>query len=382
MTDQPGPAPRRRGSGAGLPLGRLAGIPIHIAPSWFVIAVVLTVNLGPDVAARLPGIGPARYLVAAAFVILLYASVLLHELGHCVVARALGLRVRRILLQLFGGLSEIDGEVGSPDREYLVAVAGPLVSLLLAGVGAAGFRALSTGSVARFMAAELAVANLLVTAFNLLPGLPLDGGRVLRAVLWRVFGSQLSATVAAAWVGRAVGVTVAVFPYGLSAATQLPPSPLSALYFGLLGVFLYAGATITLRQARVGAVLPALRVRQLARQALTVTADLPVSEAVRRAQDTGVRALVTVDGRGRLDGLVSEAAVIALPVERRPWISIGSLARRIDTGLVLPVDLAGRDLLDALARTPASEYLIVENSGGMFGVLTQADVAAALQTAG
>src|SRR5499427_3880130 len=177
---EPGPAE----PSPGVRIARPFGIPVFISPYWFQIAGLFVFLYARGLVQQVPD--SLRYPVAAAFVVLLYASVLVHELSHSVVARAFGLPVRRILLYPLGGFSEIEREPPTPGREFLVSAAGPAVSLALAAAGyavgrAAGYgvtRAVYGGSVASVLLDQLVFANLLVGIFNLLPGLPLDGGRM------------------------------------------------------------------------------------------------------------------------------------------------------------------------------------------------------------
>lgn len=371
MTQARSPVPRRRLASA-IPVGRPFGIPVYFSPSWFLIAAYITVVTAEGVGRAVDGIGAARYLVAFAFAVLLALSVLAHELGHCAVSRGLGLPVRRVTIFLLGGVSEIDKEPETAAREYLVAMAGPLVSLLLAGIGAALIPVFDGGTVARVLCVELTIANGLVAAFNLLPGLPLDGGRVLRAAAWQLSSSRVTGTKAGAYAGRAVAVlVVAGALFGASGPEAVP----SLLFAALLAGFIWVGAGQALRAAEVSSRLPAVAAGRLARRALGVAADLPLSEALRRAEEAGAGGLVVVDADGRPGALVSEAAVAATPSQRRPWVPVGSLARTIDEGLVLRADLVGNDVLDAMRTTPASEYLVIDAAGVMVGVLSTADVA-------
>jgi Zn-dependent protease len=165
----------------GVRLGRVLGVPVFVAPSWFLFAAFVVLTYGPALAEEQ---GRARaYTAAAAFAVLLLGSVLLHEVGHCLVARAFGLPVRRITVTFLAGLTEITSPPQTPAREYAVAVAGPMVSLLLAGLGFGSLPLLDEGSLVRLLMEILAVTNTAVAVFNLLPGLPLDGGRVLRAAV-------------------------------------------------------------------------------------------------------------------------------------------------------------------------------------------------------
>lgn len=371
------PSPAGPGTPArpGFYAGRVLGIPIYVAPSWFLVAAVLTAAFAPVVRDRVPGLAEAAsYAVAFAFVVLLYLSVLAHELSHSFVARQLGLPVRHITVYLLGGASELEREPDSPDREYLVALAGPLLSLILAAVASPIVYALPHQSIARLLVSELAFANLLVAVFNLLPGLPLDGGRVLRAALWHQMHDAVRATVAAAWAGRGLAVLVACGAFVTTAATGATANIWSLFYLLALAAFLWVSATASLHVAQVRSRLPDVTARSLARRALPVHADVPVSEALRRAHEAGARGIVIVDHDGHPTGLVSEAAVMATPEERRPWVTIGSLARSLDDSLVLDIALQGQQVLDAMRQAPASEYLVVD-SGRVYGVLATQDVA-------
>ena len=180
MTGVEAPTPR-----GGVRLGRVLGVPVLIGPSWFFMAGLLALAISETLAHSI-GAGQAT-VVGASFALLLGVSVLLHELGHCFVARGLGMPVRSITIGIMGGATQVE-EAQTPVREYAVAIAGPMVSLLLAGTGI-GLRPLfDTDSLSGRVVDNIAITNGLIAVFNLLPGLPLDGGRVLRALIWRVGG--------------------------------------------------------------------------------------------------------------------------------------------------------------------------------------------------
>ena len=384
MSDQGSPQPQQpvRAPGAGLQIGRVLGVPIVVQPIWFLVVVVIAASFGPEIENQVPSLSHAgAYVVSLVFVLLLYGSVLVHEISHVAVARALGMQVRRIVLQLLGGVSEVVEEhPGKPSREGMVAAVGPLTSLLLGVIGLAVARNLDHGSVGWVIAQEFWIANVFVAAFNALPGLPLDGGRVLRAVLWRVTSDKARGTLAAGWVGRALAVGVVLVavakPHGWGETT------LGSLYLVIIAMFIWTNATVAIAQAKVTGVLPRLDIRELTRRAMPVTAELPVAEAVRRAREAGARALVVVDSLGKPSGLVSEAAVSALPAQRQPWVAISDLARPVDPTLVLRTDMNGEALLQAVQAAPATEYLVVDNVGAICGVLARIDLVAALQAAG
>jgi Zn-dependent protease len=365
--------PEQRGRGqrqSGFVVAKPFGIPVHVSPYWFIIAGVFIVIYANELSGSLQG-ATTRYLVAAAFVVLLYVSVLIHELSHSVVARGYGLPVRRIVLWPLGGVSEIDREAPTPGREFAIAAAGPALSLVLGGIGWGLYQVANTG-IAGALIRQLVFANIIVGIFNLLPGLPLDGGRMLRAVIWAITKKPGTATLAAAWTGRVLAIGLLAVPFftgGLAGGDMV-----STLWVIVIAGFMWTGATQSIKATRFRERLPALQARRLARKAISVPASTPLAEAVRRADEAGARAIVVVDHENTPIAIVNETAVTAVPVERRPWIDVGALARTIDPSLVLNADIGGMALLDALRRAPATEYLLTEQSGEVYGVLAARDL--------
>ncbi|MFE2299897.1 site-2 protease family protein [Streptomyces sp. NPDC059445] len=379
-----GRPPRRpKDPGGGLLMGRPFGVPVYVAPSWFLVAALITWVFGGQLDRVLPDLGAARYLVSLFFAVAFYASVLVHELAHTVAALRFKLPVRRIQLQFFGGVSEIEKEAETPGREFVLAFVGPLLSLVLSGLFYLAMLPVEPGTVPGVLLAGLMVSNLIVAAFNLLPGLPLDGGRMLRAVVWKITGRAMSGTVAAAWVGRALAVSVLIGLPLLTQSSALGAAPenagsmdtiTDALLAAILAAIIWTGAGNSLRMARLREHLPELRARSLTRRAVPVETTTPLSEALRRANDVGARALVVVDADGEPLSLVREAAIVGVPEHRRPWVAVSGLAQDLTDGMRVSAELAGEDLLDALRASPATEYLVVEDSGEIYGVLSAADV--------
>jgi Zn-dependent protease len=361
--------PAERSGQHGIVVARPFGIPVYISPYWFVIAGVFIVIYANDLSTSLHG--STRYVVAAAFVILLYASVLVHELSHSVVARGFGLPVRRILLYPLGGISEIEREPQTPGREFAVSAAGPALSLLLGAAGWALHLVVIDG-VSGSLVRQLMVANFVVGIFNLLPGLPLDGGRMLRAVVWKFTGRPATATIAAAWVGRALAIAILVIPFYSGKLTG--GDMVSTVWVAVIAAFMWIGAGQSIRATKFRERLPALQARRLARRAISVPASTPLAEAIRQADESHARAIVVVDHDSRPIAIVNEAAVTATPPQRRPWVDAGSLARSIEPNMILPADLSGMALLEAMRKAPASEYLLVEPSGQVYGVLATRDL--------
>jgi len=364
--------PQRREPGSGILVARPFGIPVYVSPYWIVIAGIFILVYANDLAATLHG--STRFIVAAAFVVLLYVSVLIHELSHSLVARGFGLPVRRILLYPLGGFSEIEREPQSPGREFLVSAAGPALSLALAAACYGLMEVVPPDTVAGTLVSQLRWANLVVGIFNLLPGLPLDGGRMLRAVIWKLTGRPSTSTIVAAWAGRVIAVSLFVVPFVTGAVNGTGGDMVTVLWLAVIAIFMWTGAGQAIKATRFRERLPALQARRLARRAVSVSADTPLAEAIRRADENQARAVVIVDHDDKPIAIVNETAVMATPPARRPWLEAGSMARTIEPNMVLPADLSGMALLDALRRAPATEYLLVEPSGQVYGVLASRDV--------
>ena len=362
--------PRPRGT---LRIGSIVGIDVLITSSWFAVALLISLAFGPRIEAAQPGLGFWKYVAGFVFAVVLYLSVLLHEASHAVVAKRLGYGVTSITLHFLGGMTEVDGQSRRPRHEFWIAVVGPLTSIAVGAVSGAAAYVMSDGLLREAMVL-LAGANLLIGVLNLVPGLPLDGGRVLKALVWGASGNQHRGTIVAGWGGRITALALLAWPLVQEQVIGEPPSILDLVLVFILGLFLWTGATAAMAHARLRQRLPALVARPLARRTLTVPEDLPLAEAVRRAQEAEAGSIVTVTPDGTPVGIVSEAAVTAMPAERRPWVAVSAVARTMEEGLTLPATVAGEDLILAISRRPAEEYLLVEADGRIYGVLATADV--------
>jgi Zn-dependent protease len=200
------PAPRR--APGTIRLGQIGGVDVLVRSSWLVVAALISVMIAPAVDRVEPGLGGWKYVAGAAFAVLLYLSVLLHEASHALMAQRYGLPVTSITLHFLGGVTEIDGEPDTPGREFGVSVVGPLTSIAV-GLAVVPLAMLAPDdSLLDLAATLLAGANLIVGVLNLVPGLPLDGGRVLRAVVWKLTGNPHQGTVVAGWGGRIAALLV------------------------------------------------------------------------------------------------------------------------------------------------------------------------------
>jgi Zn-dependent protease len=377
VTETPPPTDRRRpdrGRPAGtLRLGSVSGIDVLVTSSWFLVAALIAFAVAPRMERVQPGIGVLAYVAGLVFAVMLYVAVLLHEASHALVAQRYGYVVNSITLHFLGGMTEIDGSARKPRQEFWIAVVGPLTSIAVGLVALGAWFVVPEGLV-QVTIEGLAGANLLIGVLNLVPGLPLDGGRVLKAFVWGVSGNEHRGTLVAGWGGRITALAVLAWPLVQRELFDVRPTLFDYLLVFVLAVFLWTGATGAMAQARLRRRLPYLVARPLARRTLAVPEDLPLAEAVRRAQEAGAGSIVTTTSSGRATGIVNEAAVQATPVERRPWMAVATVARTLEDGLSLPATIAGEDLILAISRRPADEYLLLEEDGAICGVLVTADV--------
>ncbi len=356
-----------------LRIGRIAGSDILVSRSWFVVAALIAYVVAPQAERVAPGLGPWKYAAGLLFAIVLYGSVLLHEISHAVMARRYGFPVTSITLHFLGGMTAVEGEARRPREEFAIAVVGPITSLVVAGVGM-GLVSLTEPGLLRLVLGGVAVSNLLIGLLNLVPGLPLDGGRVLKAAVWGATGNVHRGTMIAGWCGRALAVAALLWPFAIERVTGDPQSPLDYVMGAIIAVFLWVGATAAMASARLRRRLPELVGRTLARTAIAVPEATPVADAVQRAARAGVTSIVTTTTTGEPVGIVQTAAVAAIPDPRRPWVPVSAVAQHLETGQTLPASIQGEELVMAISRRPAPAYLLVEEDGGIAGVLVTEDV--------
>ncbi|GAA2594221.1 hypothetical protein GCM10010435_86520 [Winogradskya consettensis] len=352
----------------------MLGFAVFASPSMILLAVLVMVVYGGYAESEL-GLGPVyAYAIGLGFVVCLMGSVLLHELGHALTARRYGIGVRGITLELLGGWTEMDRDAPSPRVEALISLAGPAVSLVLGAVATGAAFALPERTVAGEIAFQLAASNVIVAIFNVLPGLPLDGGRALRAVVWAVIKDRNTATLVAAWAGRGIALLTA---FAVITLYRLEVLTLFGVIFILLVTFtLWQGAGQSIRLARMTRRFPLVELAALARPLYRVPSGMPLAEAQRRAESH--QSLAVADAEGRVVALVDDAAMAAVPAERRPWVSVDTVARDLARVPVLAADLTGEQVVRAVQAHPGAQYAVTAGED-VVGVLRVADLAQLLE---
>lgn len=361
----------------GVRVARVFGVPVIISPTWLILAVLVTVLYSGVVQSVRPDWSDGlAYLVGFGFVVTLCGSVFLHELGHALMCRRHGIGVRSITLEMLGGYTEMTVESPRPKVEAAVAMAGPAVSAVLGLIGVAALVFTSPATLAGQFAFQIAVCNILVAIYNALPGLPLDGGRALRALVWARTGDKHLASRVAGWCGRVVAVLTA----GGGAWLYLVGfvSVLGVVIATVVGASLWIGATQSLRAAVLGARVQQLDVAQLTKPAAQVRADVPLAEVWRQADLHAAAGVIVVDDNGAPTALLHETAAAAVPEHRRRQVSVGDVSRALHPGQIWDPSWRGEQVVVAMRRFPADEYAVAAD-GNVLGIVRGADIAAALQ---
>jgi Zn-dependent protease/predicted transcriptional regulator len=368
---------------AHIKLGRILGVQVGLHYSWFIIAALITFSLAARFGATNPRWGGALVWGAASVAALaFFASLLVHELSHAAVARARGVPVKGITLFALGGVAQIEKDTGDPKTEFWMGLAGPAMSALIGAVclGLArvtGWEAATdpaTPLPAMWM--WLGYINLVLAAFNLIPGFPLDGGRILRAAVWWRTGDRLRATRVAASAGTAVAFGL-IF-YGVWQA--FGGAGFGGLWLAVIGWFLLEASRASYAQAAAGDLLRDLRVRDLmSEECGRVDRHVRLRDFVDDYLLRTGRRCFFVQEDGHLRGLVTPHEVKAVDKERWPALTVADVMRPVGDVQSLDPDAPASDALEMLARANVNQVPVVED-GRLQGSVTRGHVLEVLRT--
>jgi Zn-dependent protease/predicted transcriptional regulator len=366
-------------------IARIAGIPVGVSPWWLVIVALITWSLGASYfPEEISGIAPgASYALGLASALLLFASILAHEFGHAIVARRHGIEVEEIDLWLLGGVSRMGGEAHDPDDELRYALAGPAVTAVIAACFGAAALLLpsSTPAVVRALVEYQALVNGLILVFNLLPAFPLDGGRVLRSLLWRRSGEISRSTETAASVGRGFGYVMIALG-GLELLSGAP----EGLWLALIGFFIVMAAGAQAVGAQVQAALSGVHASELmSSPVVSIPERTPVAQAgAEWFVPHRYTSFPVVDDSGRAIGLVSVTQLQALARGRRRAAGAEQLVGEIsdrDPGLLVAGDEDVARLLERPAFARVGRAVVVDETGRPVGLVSITDVQRTLRAA-
>ena len=361
-------------------LGKVFGIQIGLHYSWFLIALLIVFSLNAQFRLANPAWSGGLVLaLAIATAILFFVSLLLHELAHSLVAKAHGIPVREITLFALGGVSQIDGESSDAKTEFQIAIVGPLTSVVIGflclGAALALPGAANLVSPGKAMLTWLGYINLGLAAFNLVPGYPLDGGRVLRSLLWWKSGDAERATHMAAVTGQVVGglfITLGIAQFFVGAN-------FGGLWIVFIGWFLLQAAGETRRQAGFKRAFENVRVSDImSHDCATVDGRQSVQELVERLFHTGRRCFVVMDD-GHVAGLVTPHEIRQVNRSQWPVTLVDSVMRPLEGLHAVPPDTPLGSALEVMAKENVNQLPVMSNSH-LDGVLSRAEVLNYLQT--
>jgi Zn-dependent protease/CBS domain-containing protein len=351
-------------------IGKIAGIDIDIHVSWIIILVLLTWSLATGWFPQLyPGWSTATYWVVSLIAsLLLFVSVLLHELAHSLVARRRGLAVKNITLFVFGGVSNIEQEPKSAGIEFQMAVVGPLTSLL---IGAVCFLLQlllrGTNSPLQGILFYLAVTNILLGIFNLIPGFPLDGGRVLRSIVWKISGSMRRATRVATITGQIIGYLFILLGIWLFFTSNI----LDGIWLGFIGWFMLSAAQSANSQGALESVLRGVTVGEVMNP---TPATVPANISLQQLVDTyflpkGLRYALVMQA-DQLVGLMTLNDIRHIPREQWGQVPISSAMIPMERLHVVSPQQSLNDVLPLMAGRDVNQLPVVQN-GALVGIVSR-----------
>ncbi len=352
----------------------ILGFRISIDLSWFFLAALIVWSLATGVFPDcLPGRSVAEYyLISAVAAVGMFASIVYHELAHALVARHYRIKIAGITLFIFGGVAELEDEPPTAKSEFLVAIAGPISSFLMASLLMLLFEVLppATPGVVFALLYYLAIMNTVLAVFNLIPAFPLDGGRVLRAALWWIQGSLSKATRIASLLSAALGI--ALMAYG--AYNSYTSSSIGGMWQILIGFFIFNAAGSARRQTEVIEALQGVNVGQLMKAPPpSIPADITVDRITGHPELAGKDVVLPVTENGRVIGAVRVSALEEIPPEKRSQISIRDVTNPLTADETLTPDESAIAALRRLSRAPGNQALVIKD-GQLSGWIRGRDI--------
>ena len=363
-----------------LRVGNLFGIPFYINVSWFFVLALTTLNFGGGLAAQFPWLGGSALILGLVAGLLLFTSVLLHELGHSFAAQQQGIRVNSITLFLFGGLASLEDEAKTPEGAFWIAVAGPLVSLALYGLlVTVSNSGLVAGPVAA-ITGLLAYINLVLAVFNMIPGLPLDGGNVLKALVWKVTGNRYRGIRWASRSGQMIGWTAII----LGVLSVLGISNVGSFWTLIIGWFILQNAGQAAQSATVQETLSGLTASD------AVLANSPIIGETRTLRELADEAVLTNGGRpwrrflvnndeNQLVGAIDLAVLKTVASEQWSVNRVKDFAQPMAPEIRVQANKPLLDVIQQLEKQKIQTLAVTREDGALVGLLEKAEIISLLQ---
>jgi Zn-dependent protease len=364
----------------GYRLATIGGVPVYIGRSWPIIALIIVVVFGPQIAEGRSELGLGAYAVALAYAVLLLVSVLAHEAAHAVVATRAGYRVNRVVADLWGGHTAYDSSAARPGASALVAIAGPAANAVLALVGWLALPSIS-GDIPTLLVRAMWLTNAFVAAFNLLPGLPLDGGFLVDSLVWRITGNRESGLIAAGWCGRVVTVLVVLWFLGRPLLGGRPLDLFDVVWALFIGSFLWVGATNAIRAGHGSRLLAGIPISSVWRRAGSLPAHATAAQALAlRASGPGGTVVVVEDDARNAIGLLDDEALHAIPEQSLESVSVTSVMRQQPDGWVVDAtpDQSVATVVHTMQQLGIGAVPVRGPDGRIDGIILAGDLEAAL----
>lgn len=359
-------------------VGNLLGIPFYVNPSWFLVLALVTFEFGGYLGgfAGLTGLLP--WMLGFVGALLLFASVLAHELGHSLVAIRQGIEVKSITLFLFGGLASLEKESQTPAEAFWVAIAGPLVSLalfaLFTGIGVSSG---VSGPLAAILSL-LASINLVLALFNLIPGLPLDGGNILKSVVWKITGNPYRGVVFASRVGQVVGW----MGISIGILSVLGLSNFGSIWTLLIGVFLLQNAGMSAQSATLQEKLQDLKAEDaVIPESPIISADLSLRDFANNyiIGKKEWRKFLVTDEQGQLIGAIAVDDLKTIPTSNWTTTPVSELIQPVELDAIVKSDQSLLEVITLLEQGKFTQLPVVRENGVLIGLLEKASIVSLLE---
>jgi Zn-dependent protease len=360
-------------------VGNLFGIPFYVNPSWFLVLGLVTLSYGGELANLFPQMGGIiPWFLGFVVAISLFASVLAHELGHSFVAIQQGIDVKSITLFLFGGLATLDRESDTPLQAFLIAIAGPLVSILIFVILTIIGANLALPAPLSVILALLASINLILGLFNLIPGLPLDGGNILKSLVWKITGNPNKGVIFAGRVGQIFG-WLAVIIGGLGIAGILR---FGSIWTLLVGWFLLQNAGASAQSAQLQETLSNLTAKDaILAESPIVNGELNLREFVNNyviGKDKWRKFLV-INAEGQLLGNIAVDELKGIPTSDWNHVLVQDLTKEIDSYRIVEANLSLLEVAKVLEKHQIKELTVIGENGTVLGLLENTSIINLLQ---
>ncbi|WP_417363648.1 site-2 protease family protein [Glutamicibacter arilaitensis] len=357
----------------GIKLGRIGGVPVYLSSSWFIITAVITFSVGMQLARG--GIIPPlnAYLMGLSCAVAIAVAVLIHEVAHAMTARAFKWPDAHIVLTLMGGHTQFGSFKAKPGASLWVALSGPLSNFVLAGLGWLVMENVQLGVYPNLLLDFFVYANLLLGAFNALPGLPLDGGRLVESIVWKATGSQFKGTIASCWVGRVIAVGIVFYFVVLPFLRGQQPEIITVVVGIMVAMFMWQATTQLIGHSKMMLNLPTVIASDLMSPASAMVSHAMVSDVLSRKAARGGE-IILVDPKGMPVGVIDAQALAKMDPTHGGNVPALAVSRALGQGAIVAEESDGRALIDYLASVESAEYAVISASGHVVGLLHQREI--------